>query len=104
MWRLIRQHSNRINRGKKEKGRWAGKNGTGEGNGKFQIKVWKPSINYDDEQKVVIYMKKTLADSENIANGAVQHKIWRPIEQQPTKTVTKDRLPNKVWDPGGHRS
>jgi len=36
-------------------------------------------------------------------NGKMQHKVWRPGEQQ-TTTATKDRLPNKVWDPRGHIS
>lgn len=35
-------------------------------------------------------------------NGKMQHKIWRWREQQMTK-VNKDRVLNKVWDPGGHR-
>lgn len=47
-------------------------------------------------------MKKTAADNESIANGTMQHKVWRPREQQ-TTIVTKDRLPNKVWDLRGHR-
>ena len=47
--------------------------------------------------------EKTAADSESIANGAMQHKIWR-LEGHQTKTVTKDKLLNKVWDLGGHKS
>ena len=34
----------------------------------------------------------------------MQHKVWRLGEQQQTTATTKDRLQNKVWDPGGHRS
>ena len=33
----------------------------------------------------------------------MQHKVWRPREQQQTTTTTKDMLHNKVWDPGGQR-
>jgi len=48
-----------------------GKNCIGEGNAKLQVKVWKPGINCDDEQKAVRYMGKTVAGSESIANGAM---------------------------------
>ena len=48
-------------------------------------------------------MKKTVANSESIASGALQHKVWR-LEGQATIAVTKDRLSNKAWDLGGHRS
>ena len=49
------------------------------------------------------YIKRIAEESENMANGTIQHKRGRP-EGQPTTAVTKDRLPNRVWDPGGHRS
>ena len=78
MWELIQQHSNKLNRGQNKEGRLTGKNGTGEGNGKMKIKMWKPDINCDDQQNAVRYMKKIATDSESIANGALQHKIWRP--------------------------
>ena len=46
--------------------------------------------------------RKTTTDCESIASGAMQHKVWRPGEQQQTTTTTaKDILQNKVWDPGG---
>ena len=48
--------------------------------------------------------RKKTKDCESIASGAMQHKVWRPGEQQKTTTTTKDTLQNKVWDPGGHRS
>ena len=48
-------------------------------------------------------MEKIAADNESIANGTMQHKVWRPREQQ-TTTTTKDRLLNRVWHPRGHRS
>lgn len=48
-------------------------------------------------------MEETIADSESIAYGTMQHKVWRLGEQQKTIT-TKDRLLNKVRDPGRHKS
>ena len=47
-------------------------------------------------------MKGTTVDSESMANGALQHKGWR-LEGQTKIAVTKDRLSNQVWDPGGHK-
>jgi len=35
LWELIQQHSNKLNRGQKKEGILAGRNGTGEGNGKL---------------------------------------------------------------------
>lgn len=35
LWKLITQHSNKLNGGQKKEGRLAGKNGTSEGNGKL---------------------------------------------------------------------
>ena len=43
------------------------------------------------------YVKRTAADSEEL-----QHKGGR-LEGQTTTAVTKDKLSNQVWDPGGHR-
>ena len=88
LWKLILQHSSRTNTGQKKKGRLAGRNGTGEGNGKLQIRVSKTASEY---------VKRTAADSE-----ALQHKGGK-LERQTTTTVIKDKLSNQVWDPGGHR-
>ena len=85
LWKLILQHSSKTNK----KGRLAGRNGTGEGNGKLQIRVSKA---------VVKYVKRIAAGSK-----ALQYKGWR-LEGQTTTAVTKDRLSNQVWDPGGHRT
>ena len=51
--------------------------------------------------------RKTVADLEGRASGALQHKIWRPGEQQQITTTiekltSKERLQNKIWDPGGN--
>lgn len=48
--------------------------------------------------------RKTLVDYESMASGTLQHKVWRPGEQQQTTTsieqlTSKDGLQNKVWDP-----
>lgn len=50
--------------------------------------------------------RKIVADYESKASGALQYKVWIPGEQQQTTTTiekltSKDRLQNKVWDPGG---
>ena len=88
LWKLILQHSSKTNAGQKKKGRLAGRNGTGEGNGKLQIRLSKAALKY---------VERTAACSE-----ALQHKGWR-LEGQTTIAVTKEKLPNQVWDPGGHR-
>lgn len=87
LWKLILQHSSKTNTGQKKKGRLAGRNGIGKGNGKFQIRVRKVA------EKCV---KRITAGSE-----ALQHKGWR-LEGQTTTAITKDRLSNQIWDPGGH--
>ena len=51
--------------------------------------------------------RKTIADLEGRASGALQHKIWKPRgKQQITTTVkkltSKERLQNKIWNPGGN--
>jgi len=68
LWELIQQHSNKLNRGQKKERRLARENGTGEGNGKLQIKLWNPDINCDEEKKAVRYMEEIAADSESINN------------------------------------
>ena len=88
LWKLILQHSSKTNIGQKKKGIFAGRNGTGEGNGKLKIRVSKAAAKYE---------KRTTADSE-----ALQQKGGR-LEEQTTTAVIKDRLSNQVWDPGGHR-
>ena len=51
--------------------------------------------------------RKTVADLEGRASGALQHKIWGPGEQQHITTTieqltSKEKLQNKVWDLGGN--
>ena len=88
LWKLILQHSSKTNTGQKKKGRLAGRNGTGEGNGKLQIRRSRTAAKY---------VKRIAANNE-----ALQHKGWR-LEGQTTTTVTKDRLSKQVWDPRGHK-
>lgn len=50
--------------------------------------------------------RKTIEECESMASGALQHKVWRPGEQQQTTATieyltSNARLQNKVWDPGG---
>ena len=62
-------------------------------------------------RKKISNKKKTTADCESIASGAMQRKVWRPGEQQKSTTTakkqhkgretTKDILQNKFWDPEG---
>ena len=65
----------------------------------FQKKITARKERSDNKRKkIVVY--------ESMASGALQHKVWRPGEQQQTTTVIeeltgKDRLQNKVWDLGG---
>lgn len=51
--------------------------------------------------------RKTVADNESRESGALQHKVWRPREQQQIKTTieqltSKERLQNKVQNPRGN--
>ena len=51
--------------------------------------------------------RKTVADLEGKACGALQHKIWKPGRLQQITIVvkqltSKERLQNKIWDPGGN--
>ena len=48
--------------------------------------------------------RKTTTGCESIASGAKQHKVWKPREQQQPTSTTKDKLQNKVLDPGRQRS
>lgn len=48
--------------------------------------------------------KKTTEDCKSAASGAMQHKVWRPGEEQQTKAAANDDLQHKVWDPGIHIS
>ena len=48
--------------------------------------------------------RKTTKDCESIASGAMQHKVWRPGEEQQIEAVTSGKLQHKIWDPGIHRS
>ena len=66
----------------------SGRNGTSEGNGKLQIRVSKT---------IVKYVKRIAAGSKTL-----HYKGWR-FEGQTTTAITKDRLSNRIWDPGGHR-
>ena len=50
--------------------------------------------------------RKTAAGYESMTSGALQHKVWRPGEQQQITTAieqltNKERLQNKVWGLGG---
>lgn len=50
--------------------------------------------------------RKPTIDYKSMASEALHHKVWRPEEQQQTTTTieqlkSKDRLQNKIWDPGG---
>ena len=48
--------------------------------------------------------RKTSEDCESIASGAMQHKVWRPGEEQQTKASTSGKLQHKIWDLGRQRS
>ena len=58
---------------------------------------------FNSINKEIKMKQKTTIDCEGIVSGAMQHKMWRPGEQQQTIATTKDRLQKKVWDPGGQR-
>ena len=51
--------------------------------------------------------RMTVKDCKSRASGALQHKIWKPGEQQQITTTvkqltSKERLQNKIWNPGGN--
>ena len=48
--------------------------------------------------------RKTAQDCESIAKGAMQHKVWRPREEQQIEATTNGELQHKIWDPGRQRS
>ena len=48
--------------------------------------------------------RKTAEDCESAASRAMQHKVWRPGEEQQTEATTNGNLQHKIWDPGKHRS
>jgi len=73
----------------------------------MEIKLMTDLMRKDSQRNKIIERKqrsnkkKTAVDYESIASGTMQHKLWRPGEQQQTIATTKDRLQNKIWDPGG---
>ena len=48
--------------------------------------------------------RKTTEYCESIASGAMQHKVWKPGEEQQIEATTSGKLQDKIWDPGIHRS
>ena len=44
------------------------------------------------ERKQSSNKKNIKADCESIASGAMQHKVWKPGEQQQTTSTTKGKL------------
>ena len=48
--------------------------------------------------------RKTTEDCESIANGAMQHNVWRPGEEQQTEAAKNGKLQHKIWNPGRKRS
>ena len=47
---------------------------------------------------------KTTEDCESLVSGAMQHKVWKPGEEQQIEATTSGKLQHKIWDPGIHRS
>ena len=56
------------------------------------------------ERKQRSNKKKIAADYESIASGTMQHKVWRPGEEQHTEAAANAKLQYKIWDLGKHRS
>lgn len=48
--------------------------------------------------------RKTTKDCESATSGAMQHKVWRPGEEQQTEAAANGKLQHKIWDPSIHRS
>jgi len=48
--------------------------------------------------------RKIAEDYESLVSAVMQHKVWRPGEEQQIEAATSGKWQHKIWDLGKHRS